>query len=179
MGGASCEPYFRCIFLFFCTNCTANSANLRGANALHLQIVHRTKDIAKVEITCTFYLSVNVFSTKVLFGDTIFYVSNWRRDRHFTWSSEPREGLACCSAKGVPSFLSCFKTLSIGPAPGIEPATSRSAVNTLYEVPPKRKFKECYGISRFGQLVCYEICKTSGAWKQHRKRALNKRKQTK
>ena len=31
-------------------------------------------------------------------------------------------------AKVVPSFLSYFKTLSIGPAPGIEPATSRSAV---------------------------------------------------
>ena len=44
------------------------------------------------------------------------------------WSSEPREGLAACSAKGVPSFLSYFKTLSIGPAPEIEPATSRSAV---------------------------------------------------
>ena len=78
-----------------------------------------------------FYLSVNVFSTKVLIEDTIFYVSNWRRDRHFTWSSETREGLACCSAKGVPSFLGYFKTLSIGPAPGIEPATSLSAVNTL------------------------------------------------
>ena len=61
----------------------------------------------------------------------IFYVSNWTRDRHFTWSSEPREGLACCSAKGVPSFIGY---LSIGPAPGIEPATSRSAVNTLYRL---------------------------------------------
>ena len=69
------------------------------------------------------YLSVNVFSTKVLIGDTTFYVSNWRRNRHFTGSSEPREGLACCSAKGVPSFLGYFKTLSIGPARGIEPAT--------------------------------------------------------
>ena len=67
-------------------------------------------------------MSVNVFSTKVLIGDTIFYFSYWRGDRHFTWSSEPREGLAACSAKGVPSFLSYFKTLSIGPAPGIEPA---------------------------------------------------------
>ena len=57
-----------------------------------------------------------------------FYVSYWRRDRHFTWSSEPREGPAACSAKEVPSFLSHFKTLSNGPAPGIEPATSRSAV---------------------------------------------------
>ena len=44
------------------------------------------------------------------------------------WSSEPREGQAACSAKGVRSFLSYFKTLSIGPAPGNEPATSRSAV---------------------------------------------------
>ena len=70
------------------------------------------------------YLSVNVFSTKVLIGDTIFYVSYWRRDRHFTWSSEPREGLAACSTKVVPSFLSYFKTLNIGLAPGIEPATS-------------------------------------------------------
>ena len=72
--------------------------------------------------------SVNVFSTKVLIGHTIFHVSYWRRDHHFTWSSEPREGLAACSTKVVPSFLSYFKTLSIGPAPGIEPATSRSAV---------------------------------------------------
>ena len=38
------------------------------------------------------YLSVNVFSTELLIGDNIFYVPYWRRDRHFTWSSEPREG---------------------------------------------------------------------------------------
>ena len=54
------------------------------------------------------YLSVNVFSTKVPIGNTIFYVYNWRRDSHFTWSSEPREGPACCSAKGVPSFNRLF-----------------------------------------------------------------------
>ena len=41
---------------------------------------------------------------------------------------EPHEGLAVWRTKEVPSFLSYFKTLSIGPAPGIEPATSRSAV---------------------------------------------------
>ena len=79
-------------------------------------------------------MSVNVLSTKVLIGDTVFYVSNWRRYRHFTWSSEPRKGLACCSAKGAPSFLGSFKTLSIGPAPGIEPTTSCPAVNTLYQL---------------------------------------------
>ena len=30
--------------------------------------------------------------------------------------------------KGVPSFLSCFKTPSNGPAPGIKPMTSHSAI---------------------------------------------------
>ena len=33
-----------------------------------------------------------------------------------------------CKAKAVPSFLSYLNTLSIGPAPRIEPATFRSAV---------------------------------------------------
>ena len=74
------------------------------------------------------YLSVNAFSTKVLIGGHYINVSYWRRDRHFTWSSEPREGLAICRAKALPSFLSYFKTLSIGPTPGIKPAISRSAV---------------------------------------------------
>ena len=55
-------------------------------------------------------------------------VSYWRQNRHCRWSSELREGLAICRTKVVPSFLSYFKTLSIGPTPGIEPATSRSAV---------------------------------------------------
>ena len=35
-----------------------------------------------------------------------FHVSLWSRNRHFTWSSEPREGLSACSVKGVPSFVS-------------------------------------------------------------------------
>ena len=75
-------------------------------------------------------MSVKVFSAKVLIEDTSFTSpSGDGRDRHFTWSSEPREGLAACSAKGVTSLLSYFKTLSIGPAPGIEPATIRSAGN--------------------------------------------------
>ena len=74
------------------------------------------------------YLSVNLISTKVLIGDTIFYMSFWRRDRHFTWSSESREGLLVCRARNVPSFLSYFKTLSFGSTSWIEPATFRSAV---------------------------------------------------
>ena len=73
-------------------------------------------------------MSVNVFSTKVLIGDTIFTSPTGGGTAISTWSSEPREVPAVCSAKAVPSFLSYFKTLSIGPAPGIEPTTSRSAV---------------------------------------------------
>ena len=40
------------------------------------------------------------------------HVSNGRWDRHSTWSSEPREGLAVGGAVVVPSFLSCFKTVN-------------------------------------------------------------------
>ena len=72
------------------------------------------------------FLSVNVFSTKVLIGDTIFTSPTGDGTAISTWSSEPREGAAVSTAKAVTSFLSYFKTLSIGPAPGIEPATSRS-----------------------------------------------------
>ena len=75
------------------------------------------------------YLRINVFSMKVLIGVTSFtFPTGDGTDRHFTWSSEPRKGPAICRSKAVLSFLSHSKTLSVGPAPGIEPATSRSAV---------------------------------------------------
>ena len=45
------------------------------------------------------YLSVNVFSRKVLYGDTIF-----TRERKFAWSSEPREGLAAYRLKEYLQF---------------------------------------------------------------------------
>ena len=75
-----------------------------------------------------FFLSVNVFSTKVLIRDTIFTSPTGDGTVISTWSSEPREDPAVCSTKAVSSFLSYLKTLSIGPAPGIKPVTSRSAV---------------------------------------------------
>ena len=65
---------------------------------------------------------------KVLIGDTIFTSPTGDGTAISTWSSEPREGPAVCNAKALPSFLSHFKTLSIGPALGIEPMTSGSAV---------------------------------------------------
>ena len=63
-------------------------------------------------------------------GDTVFTsptVNNYCKwDGHLSY--EPKEGLAICRAKAVPSFLSCFKTLSIGPVLGIEPMTSLSTM---------------------------------------------------
>ena len=60
---------------------------------------------------------------------TLYFTSpNGDGDRHFTWSSEPGEGPAARRAKEVSSFLSYFKTPSMGPTLGIEPATSLSAV---------------------------------------------------
>ena len=81
------------------------------------------------------FIWVPMYLAWKLIGDTIFYVSYWRQDRHFTLSSEPREGLNACRAKEVPSFLSYFKTLSIGPAPKNEPTTSRSAVKRSTDWP--------------------------------------------
>ena len=56
------------------------------------------------------YSGVNVFSNKLLIADNIFKTAILR--------SELREGLAVFRLKAVPSFLSYFKTKSIGPVPG-------------------------------------------------------------
>ena len=53
----------------------------------------------------TLYLSVNAFSTEVLIGDTNFTSP----------TGATRRSSRSCSAKGVPSFLSYCKTLSIAP----------------------------------------------------------------
>ena len=74
-------------------------------------------------------LSVNLFSTDESINWGLYFLrfllERWPL---FTRSSEPREGPATSSAKRVPPWLSYFKALSIGPAPGIEPAISRSLV---------------------------------------------------
>ena len=54
-----------------------------------------------------------------------FYFSYWRRDRHFTWSSQPPEGSSACSAKGLSVI---HKVLESGTVPGIEPTTTRCEV---------------------------------------------------
>ena len=78
----------------------------------------------------THFIWVNFyFSTKVQIEETTFTSPTGDGTAiFFTWSSEPSEGLAVCTAKAVPSFLSYLRTLSIGPAQEIEPATSRIVV---------------------------------------------------
>ena len=71
------------------------------------------------------YLSVHVFSTKVLFLSLLLETE----PPFYVVIRAKRKSLAACRAKAVPrSLYSYFKTLSIGPAKGIEPATSHSAV---------------------------------------------------
>ena len=61
---------------------------------------------------------VIVFSTEVLTGDAILIYVYWRQDRHFTWSSEPREGQAACSTKEYLHLSVFLKTLSCWSGPG-------------------------------------------------------------
>ena len=67
------------------------------------------------------YLRVNVFSTKVLIEDT-------NRDGTTILHGHPCHAKVSPFSGWSPLFLSYFKILRIGPAPGIEPATSHSAV---------------------------------------------------
>ena len=82
------------------------------------------------------YLSVKVFNTEVIIGDTIL--------RHFTWSTELHEGGAVCKAKGVPSFLSYFKTTywsgsgESNPRP-LPPVLQSSALPTELILPRQKK----------------------------------------
>ena len=55
------------------------------------------------------------------------------------WLSKPRQGLVACIAKGVPSFLSYFKTLCIGPASWIKPPAVHSTSLLTELIPPKKK----------------------------------------
>ena len=100
---------------------------------------------------------MSVFSTKVLIGDTIFTFRTGDGTA-IGCSSEPGEDLPLCRAKGVPSFLSHFKTLSVGPIPGIELATSRSAVKrSTYRANPVAVTRTFRGISDKELNVCENL----------------------
>ena len=72
-------------------------------------------------------------AAKVVIQDTIFTSPPREGTAILRIYPSPLEGLAVCRAKEVPSFLSYFETLSIGPVPEIEPATSRSAVKRTFD----------------------------------------------
>ena len=119
----------------------------------HIKMLCKDKNVINVKRGCqgfsfwqmekkALYLSVNIFTMKVLIKD-LFLGLQLETVTPVTvtpWSSESRESLAVCTAKGVPSFLSYFKTLSIGPVPGIEPATSRSAAKGSIDSCPFYEF---------------------------------------
>ena len=84
-----------------------------------------------------------------------------------------RATLAVCMAKAAPSFLSYFKTLSIGPVPGIKPTTSHSAVKH-YALPTERILLQLRSrIFNIVSCTCYYLAssKTHPKGKPHLKRA--------
>ena len=91
-------------------------------------------------------------------GGHFFYVSYWRRDRHFTWSSQPPEGSPAYSANGLPSFLSySLKTVSrvrsreLNPRP---PALQSNALPTELILSgliiPESRSLPCYSFNASG-----------------------------
>ena len=74
------------------------------------------------------YLSVNIFSTKILMG-TLFLRLLLKNRPPFSVVIRATRRTSRLQGKWSTSISQLyFKTMSIGPAPGIEPATSRSAV---------------------------------------------------
>ena len=74
------------------------------------------------------YLSVNVFSTKVLIGTLYFTSPNGDGTAILRGHPSHAKVQPPAGQRKYLHFSVIFKTLSIGPAPGIEPPTSHSAV---------------------------------------------------
>ena len=64
--------------------------------------------------------------------------------------------MAICRAKRVPLFLSHFKTLSVGPVPRIEPATTCSAVKRSTDWA-----RPCLGFYYISALFLFNLAKIS------------------
>ena len=92
---------------------------------------HKTKDKHEIDrLTLTYVSMVNKKNPLTLYvrtGDSILRLQ-LETGPLFYVVIQGTKGLAACMAKGVTLFLSYLKTLSIGPAPEIKLATSRSAV---------------------------------------------------
>ena len=79
-------------------------------------------------------MSVKVFCTKVLIGDTIFTSLTGDGTASLHGYQSHWEGLAACSAKGVPSVLSYLKARSVGLALGIETRDPLLRRQALYQL---------------------------------------------
>ena len=73
------------------------------------------------------YLALNDY---LIIGDTIFMSPTGHQTAILRGHPTDAKVVAC-SAKGIPSFLSYFKTLSIGPVPRIKPTSFRLAVKQM------------------------------------------------
>ena len=90
---------------------------------------HKTKDKHEIDrLTLTYVSMVNLKKSTLSTNWRQYFTSATGDGTVFKWSSKPRKGLAACLAKGVTSIPNYLKTLSTGPAPEIEPATSRPVV---------------------------------------------------
>ena len=88
-----------------------------------------------------------------------FYVSNCRQDWHFTWSSEPCEGLAVCRARQYNTFISQSSDLSIGLPLGDEPMPY--ILQPWMHLTPKI----CWGIKVFpGWSFNYNVSQNLSSW---------------
>ena len=99
--------------------------------ALLLLNIAWIEQLLQFNLRCTLFEFPCIQFKTTRIGDTIFYVSYWRRNRHFTWSSKPREGPAICWAKEVPSFLSCFSWLFWDPGYLVRPQESNPLPSAL------------------------------------------------
>ena len=99
------------------------------------------------------YLSVSALSTKVLIRDTIF--TSPTGDGTAILHGHPRS--SNLQGKGSTFISQTYKTLSVGPVPGIKPATSRSAVRRWYlfgiKLPPNFELTSRYGSVHFVVVV--------------------------
>ena len=121
--------WFYFMFLFFCNS--PHNVQLHNQN----KFMARRPILEAYSCCCrvcasstilkkkTIFLSVNVFSTKVLIEDTIFVSPTGDGPAIFyvvIRLASSHKDLAVCKAKKFPSFFSHFKTLNIGPTLGIE-----------------------------------------------------------
>ena len=102
-----------------------------------------------VHVTLCLALTINSYSVLIIIASTFLQILLVMGPPLYM---VPQATLAVCRAKAAPSFLSYFKTLSIGSVPGIKPTTSHSAVKH-YALPTERILLQL--TSRIFNIVSY------------------------